>query len=86
MPDNPLNRGSGLGADLVPVVPNDSTDLATAGRAIRCRSDGTGGTIRFVANSGVLRNSYIAPGETIWTPAIRIHSTGTTATNLEVYI
>ncbi|OJF97583.1 spike base protein, RCAP_Rcc01079 family [Pararhizobium antarcticum] len=86
MPDNPLNRGTNVGSDLVPVTPSDSVDLPVAGRAIRCRGDGAGGTIRFVANSGVLRNSYIAAGETILTPALRIHATGTTATLLEVYI
>ena len=86
MATNPFTRGMNVATDLVPVTPNDTTDLPENGRAIRCRSDGVSGTIRFVTNAGTLRNSYIAAGEMILVGVTRIHQTGTTATNLEVLI
>lgn len=86
MPTNPFNRGMNVGTDLVPVTPNDSTDLAEYGRAIRCRPDGAAGTVRFVNSAGTLRNTAIAAGETLLVGVTRIHATGTTATLLEVLI
>ena len=83
---NPLSRGDGIGLDLVPVTPSDTVDLASPGRAIRCRPDGAAGTLRFRAYDGTLRNTYIDAGETLLVAVTRIHSAGTTATNLEVYI
>ncbi|MFN3833395.1 MAG: hypothetical protein ACK4SQ_14310 [Allorhizobium sp.] len=83
---NPLNRGDSVGLDLVPVTPSDTVDLASAGRAIRCRPDGAAGTLRFRAYDGTVRNTYISAGETILVACTRIHATGTTATNLEVYV
>ena len=89
MAGNPLFRDMQLGPeapgiDLVPVTPNDSVDLPQTGRAIRCI--GTAGTVRFVSLAGVVRNTSISTGETLTVAAQRIHSTGTTATGLEVYI
>jgi len=86
MATNPFNRGVNVASDLVPVTPNDTTDLAEPGRAIRCRPDGAAGTLRFRNNEGVLRNTYIDAGETILVAVTRIHSAGTTATNLEVLV
>ena len=83
---NPLNRGDSVGLDLVPVTPSDTVDLSSAGRAIRCRPDGAAGTLRFRAYDGTVRNTYISAGETILVACTRIHLTGTTATNLEVYV
>lgn len=74
------------GLDLVPVTPDDNTDLAIAARSIRCKPNGAAGTLRFVATNGSLRNTYIDVGETLLVGAKRIHSTGTTATGLEIYI
>lgn len=86
MVDYPLNRGTNVGSDLVPVAPSNSENLPTAGRAIRCRPDGTGGALKIVTNAGVERTTYIAPGETLWVAVIKVFLTGTAATNLEVYI
>ena len=83
---NPLSRGDGTGGDLIPVTPNDSTDLATAGRAIRCRPDGTAGTLRFRNAAGTQRDTAIAVGELLLVGVSRIHATGTTATGLEFLV
>lgn len=83
---NPLNRGVGLGEDLIPVTPSDASDLAIPGRAIRCRPDGVGGILRFTSNSGTVRNTYIEAGGVIWTPVLKVHDTGTDATLLEIYV
>lgn len=83
---NPFSRGIGVGEDLVPVTPNDGTDLPVAGRAIRCRGDGTSGTLRITVVGGATRNTHIAAGETLTVGVQRVHATGTTATGLEVYI
>ena len=83
---NPLSRGDGAGRDLIPVTPNDSTDLATAGRAIRCRPDGTAGTLRFRNAAGTQRDTAIAVGELLLVGVSRIHATGTTATGLEILV
>lgn len=90
MAANNASRGSveylASGFDLVPVTPNDSTDLAIAARSIRCKPNGAAGTLRFVALNGELRNTYIDVGETLLVGAKRIHLTGTTATGLEIYV
>lgn len=86
MATNPFNRGLNVAYDLVPVTPNDDTDLAEPGRAIRCRPDGAAGTLRFRTNQGTVRNTYIDAGETILVAVTRVHAAGTTATNLEVLV
>lgn len=86
MATNPFNRGVNVASDLVPVTPNDTTDLAEPGRAIRCRPDGAAGTLRFSTNTNVVRNTYIDAGETILVAVTRVHATGTTATNLEILV
>lgn len=86
MVDNPLNRGTNMGSDLVPATKSNTTDLEVPGRAIRCRSDGTGGALKIRTNAGEERTTYIAPGETLYVAVIRVFDTGTAATNLELYI
>lgn len=90
MASNPNLSGnfgvSGVAMDLIPIVPNDSTDLAVTARAIRCRPDGAAGTLRFTAWTGEVRNTAIAAGELLPVPASRVHSSGTTATGLEAVI
>lgn len=86
MATNPFNRGVNVASDLVPVTPNDTTDLAEPGRAVRCRPDGAAGTLRFSTNTNVVRNTYIDAGETILVAVTRVHATGTTATNLEILV
>jgi hypothetical protein len=86
MVDYPLNRGTNMASDLVPVVPSNSDNLPTAGRAIRCRPDGVSGALKFVANSGEMRETYINAGETLLVAVLKVFATGTAATKLEVYI
>lgn len=86
MVDYPLNRGTNMASDLVPVTKSDTENLAVAGRAIRCRSDGAGGTLKIRTNAGEDRSTYIAPGEVLWVAVFRVWVTGTAATNLELYI
>lgn len=81
---SPLSRGNGVGNDLIPVTPSDTVDFAVAGRAIRCKGNGTAGTLRFRNDAGVQRDTYISAGETLLVGVSRIHATGTTATGLEI--
>lgn len=76
----------GVAPDLVPITPNNDADLPTPARAIRCRGDGTAGTVRITTLTGQVRNTYIAAGETLLVVAFRVHATGTSATGLEAYI
>ena len=69
--------------DLVPITPNDATDLSITARAIRCQ---TGGTLRITTREGVVRNTNIASGEVLTVLVDRVHATGTTATGLEAMI
>lgn len=90
MAQNPA-LGGNLGAesaatDLMPITPNDDTDLAVAARAIRCKPNGGAGTLRFTSHTGTVRNTYIDVGETLMVIATRVHASGTTATGLEAYV
>lgn len=76
----------GVAPDLVPITPNNDTNLPTPARAIRCRGDGASGTLRITTQSGQVRNTYIAAGETLLVAAFRVHVAGTTATGLEAYV
>lgn len=72
--------------DLVPISPDDDNDLATPARAIRCRPDGTAGTLRITTAEGEVRDTYIDAGELLPIQAVRVHDTGTAATDLEAMI
>jgi hypothetical protein len=90
MAQNPALSGN-LGAeapgrDLVPITPNDAADLAVTARAVRCRPDGDAGSLRITTLTGVVRDTFIGAGETLLVAAVRVHQTGTTATDLEAYI
>ena len=88
---NPYLLNGSVGAespafDLVPITPNDSTDLVTAARAIRCQPTGSAGTLRITTQAGEVRNTSIAAGEVLTVVVVRVHATGTTATSLEAMI
>lgn len=89
MADNPfllgqLNGGPlQTGLDLVPVTPSDDDDLPVGGRAIRVQ---TGGTIHFISGANQERTTTVADGETLLVQVNKIFATGTTATDIEVYI
>lgn len=80
---NPDQYNTFTSLDLVPVSPSDAVDLAVHARALRI---GTGGTLRFVTLSGNVRNTTVASGEVLLCGALRVHSTGTTATDIEAMI
>lgn len=75
-----------IGSDLVPITPSDSTNLAKPARVIRCRPDGASGTLRITTFDGNVRNTYISAGGELQIATLRVHATGTTATNLEAII
>lgn len=73
--------------DIVPITPDDENDLAIPARGIRCKpTNGEAGTLRITAWNGQVRNTEIALGETLVVYAVRVHSSGTTATGLEALI
>ena len=70
----------------MPITPSDSTNLAKPARVIRCRPDGASGTLRITTFAGEVRNTYISAGVELQIATLRVHATGTTATNLEAII
>ncbi|MEL7395412.1 MAG: hypothetical protein AAFN44_03465 [Pseudomonadota bacterium] len=81
-----LGSQSDPGTDLLPITPSDTVDLEPVARAMRCRPDGTAGTLRFISLRGVERNTFISAGEVLQVGATRVFATGTTATGLEAII
>jgi hypothetical protein len=75
-----------IGSDIVPVTPSDTVNLPQPARVIRCRPDGAAGTLRITTVAGQVRNTYIAAGGELLIATLRVHATGTTATNLEAII
>jgi hypothetical protein len=69
-----------VATDIVPITPNDSTDLAIGVRAIRAT---VAGTLRITTYAGNVRNTRIAADEVLQVYAVRVHAAGTTATGLE---
>lgn len=69
--------------DIVPVVPDDNTDLSKHARGIR---SATSGNLRITTFLGNVRNTRIAANEVLLVYATRIHATGTTATGIEVLV
>lgn len=65
------------------VTPSDSTDLATAIRAVTL---GGGGTLSFVGVDGVTYTTGALPAGTYALRATRIRATGTTATDITGWI
>lgn len=72
--------------DLPPIAPNDNENLPKSARAIRCRGDGTAGTVRVTTAVGEVRDTYIMAGEMLIVQVMRVHATGTTATGLEAIV
>lgn len=74
----------GTASDILPITPNDSTDLAIPALAIRCT--GSAGTLRITTRNGNVRNTSIEAGDLLLAGATRVHATGTTATGLEAFV
>lgn len=80
---NPDQFNTFTAIDLVPVTPNDSTDLAVFARGLRIA---TGGTLRITTLNGNVRNTNVKDGEVLLCASRRVHATGTTATGIEAMI
>jgi len=81
------SQATAVGTDIVPIIPNDDTDLVTEARVIRCKPiSGTAGTLRITTRQGVVRNTEIAVGGELQLYVTRVHLSGTTATGLEAII
>lgn len=78
-------RANGVPRDVVPITPNDSTDIPDGPVfAIRCR--GSAGNVVITTVAGNDRTYPIAADETIIVGVSRVKSTGTTATTLWGFI
>jgi hypothetical protein len=73
--------------DILPVTPDDDTDLASLARALRIKPvSGAAGTIRITTAAGEVRDTEIDVGEILPVETIRVHDMGTTATGIEALI
>lgn len=66
-------------SDIFDIVPNDSSDLALATRAVNVA---VSGTVRITTVSGTTATVYVAAGVAFPVRAERVHATGTTATGI----
>jgi len=71
---------TGFARDVVPITPNDSTDLANVLLAITCK--GAAGNVVVITAKGNTRTYPITVGEILPVGISRVLSTGTTATTL----
>jgi hypothetical protein len=89
MPDEFKSQNPSITAparDIVLVAPNDSTDLPTPGRSIVC---GGSGTLRVTTRDGNVRDipaSLVSAGVPMPLQVMRVHNSGTTATEIYVYV
>ncbi|MBY4895366.1 hypothetical protein KUL25_21605 [Rhodobacteraceae bacterium N5(2021)] len=86
MPDPFDNHAIGLESPatlLVPVTPNDGTDLTMPSRAINVAQSGS---VRITTTGGSTATVYIAAGIGFPVRATRIWATGTTATDIVVML
>ncbi|SNS29182.1 spike base protein, RCAP_Rcc01079 family [Antarctobacter heliothermus] len=80
---NRISSLTGPARDVVPVVPNDGTDLATVAVALYVE---TGGTLSLVTVAGNTR-SLIVPDFTILPVGVmRVRATGTTAAGIHALV
>jgi hypothetical protein len=88
MPDAFDRHQPGLSSpasDMIPVTPNDSTDLSTPGRSIVC---GVSGTLSVITYAGVQRDipaSLVLAGVPIPVRVKRVRATGTDATGIWIF-
>jgi hypothetical protein len=74
---------SGPATDLVPVTPDDNTDLADT--AIALYVEGAG-TVAFVSAAGAARSVSVSGNFILPVGALRILATGTTATGIHAMV
>ncbi|KFE35573.1 spike base protein, RCAP_Rcc01079 family [Thioclava atlantica] len=70
---------SGPALDIVPVTPDDATDLATVAVALYIE---TAGTLSFTTAQGNARTISVSDFAILPVGAQRVHATGTTATGI----
>lgn len=73
---------SGPFIDIVPVTPDDGTDLPFVGVGLYIQ---TGGTVTFITVAETTRTVTVADGSIIPVGVRRVMATGTTATGIHVY-
>ena len=82
--ENPFDSSggnlTGLAKDVVPITPNDSTDLPSVLIGITCK--GTAGDVVIITAKGTTRTYPIGANEILPVGISRVLSTGTTATTL----
>lgn len=74
---------SGPAYDIVPVVPNDSTDLAIMAVGLYCE---TAGTVAFISAKGTTRTVAVPALSILPVGVRRVLATGTTATGLHALV
>lgn len=79
------------GSDVVPITPNDSTDVSTTQGSdtlvgVRALRANTAGTIKVTTAAGNDRVMNFLAGETRPIFATRVWATGTTATGIEGHV
>lgn len=70
------------GRDIIPVTPDDATDLAKVAVAIYVE---TGGNVTFVTPAGNQRTVTVADLSILPVGAVRVLATGTTATGIHAF-
>ncbi|KAJ54597.1 hypothetical protein ACMU_17990 [Actibacterium mucosum KCTC 23349] len=74
---------SGPARDLLPITPDDNTDLSTVAVALFVE---TGGTVSFVTVAGETRSVSIGDFSILPVGVMRVLSTGTTASGLHGFL
>lgn len=74
---------SGPATDIVPVVPDDFTDLASVAVALYIE---TGGSLRLTTVRGEDRDITVPDNAILPVGALRVHATGTTATGIHALV
>jgi len=70
---------NGPATDLIPIVPDDVTDLAVVASALLVE---TGGTVSFVSRAGETRSVVLGDGAILPVGVRRVLATGTTASGI----
>ncbi len=81
--ENRTSPLSGPATDILPVIPNDTTDLTEVAVALYVE---TGGTVSLVTVRGLTRTVRVADNSILPVGTRRVHATGTTAANIHAMV